>query len=317
MFANTTTAGLSRGQRGRTGGLRASVVITMPWLATVLCALLLLQAGPAHAFRKITEEEGAFREATVELLKNAVAQAYLGRHGELIVPDFTYAGDGGMGCVNILKDDNGSYTLTVFAYPKRYYYGRITPSCDIVYSFDAGLPPGVDGTAFAGPLRWPFSDKEGRPCFQRPDKVTVIANRKAFPTPKVTNRPVRGVAYACADNAFYLFKGTEVLSPFPLFLVENSEKKCLDLVPPNDVDHPYLSIIDGGWADSHILFKRNADHSLLEPEIRVPWPYHNDDGKPALPDPSERLRVGQHVTDVLFLYDTTGKNRALVPAPRP
>ncbi len=302
------------------------------WVPAVLVLLLLILAARAEAFRRVTEEEIAFNDESSALLKTSVAQFYLGRHGELIASRPRYGGDGRLGCANVLKKEDGSYDLTVFNYPKRYYYGHISTSGDISYNFEA-LPPGVDRNTFAGPMRWPQLDENGHPDLSlfpvrtpsviaqpfRAADAKLIANTTTFPilTDIEKYGDVRAVVYACADNAFYLFPGRKIRSPFPLLLVGNSEKKCMDLVSPDHPEAPFLSIIDGGWTESHIVFRRNVDNSLIEPEQIFPWPYHDDKGSPKLLDYPTFLRVGDYVTSVWEVYDNTGKSCGVMHAPIP
>lgn len=296
----------------------------------VFVLLLLICATQAQAFLRITEEEMAFEDASRDLLKNDAARFHLGRHGELIATRPRYGGDGRMGCANVLKKEDGSYDLAVFDYPKRYYYGHITHSGDIIYNFDA-LPPGIDRNAFAGPMRWPHLDENGCPRFDLfpekapsplapsywPADAKVIASTTTFPilTDVEKHGDVRAVVYACADNAFYVFPGRKIGSPFPLLLVAAAERKCMNLISPDHPESPFLSIIDGGWADSCIVFKRNVDNSMIEPERSLPWPYLDDKGSPKLLDYPTRFRVGNYVTDVWKTYDKSGKHAIPMHAP--
>ena len=92
---------------------------TMHRTMLLLASWALILAANAHAKMKVTEEEMAFDEESSALLKNAVAQLYLGRHGELIMPHLQYSGNGQIGCVNILKRSDGDYDMAEFVYPTR------------------------------------------------------------------------------------------------------------------------------------------------------------------------------------------------------
>jgi hypothetical protein len=295
----------------------------------VFC-LLLFQIPIAHAKLKISEEEKAFDEESSELLKNAVARLFLGRHGELIIPHAAYNGDGQLGCANVLARADGKYGLAVFAYPARYYYGLIAPSGEIQYGFDR-FPPGIDASTFIGPKHWPYLEENGRPKFHlqtksspsplalpyQAAKTVVLADTNAIPIQPSANKQLRAVVYACADNAFYITKDNEIHSPYALLLLESEDRMSLDAISQTDPSPSFFSVINGGRTGSTVIFRRNTNGSLITPECRKPWPYLDKDGRPVLPDFPFRMVVGDYVTRAWLVQSDAGVPPLLRVAPIP